>query len=76
MKRWWTLDVMVGISVVLVDDSQDVRDVVRRRLESSGLFEVVGEGSDGAEEHFAFQPRNEARLPDWRTQPVWRLPSF
>jgi PAS domain S-box-containing protein len=33
-------------SVVLVDDSVEVRALVRRRLEASG-FEVVGEGADG-----------------------------
>src|SRR3954453_13603466 len=33
-------------SVVLVDDSRDVRTLVRRRLEASG-FDVVGEGEDG-----------------------------
>jgi PAS domain S-box-containing protein len=36
-------------SVVLVDDSREVRALVRRSLESSGLFEVVGEGGDGDE---------------------------
>ena len=36
-------------SVVLVDDSKEVRALVRRRLELSGLFEVVGEGGDGEE---------------------------
>src|SRR5262249_25137340 len=35
-------------SVVLVDDSREVRAVVRRLLESSG-FRVVGEGGDGDE---------------------------
>jgi hypothetical protein len=35
-------------SVVLVDDSREVRALVRRRLESSG-FAVVGEGGDGDE---------------------------
>ncbi len=35
------------VSVVLVDDSTDVRTLVRMRLESSGLFHVVGEASDG-----------------------------
>ncbi len=34
-------------TVVLVDDSTDVRALVRARLESSGLFEVVGEAADG-----------------------------
>ncbi|MPZ94958.1 MAG: PAS domain S-box protein [Propionibacteriales bacterium] len=37
------------ISVVLVDDSSQVRGVVRRALELTGLFEVVGEGGDGDE---------------------------
>ncbi len=35
-------------SVVLVDDSQEVRSLVRRRLQSSG-FDVVAEGADGDE---------------------------
>jgi PAS domain S-box-containing protein len=35
------------VSVVLVDDSSEVRALVRRRLEASGRFEVVGEGADG-----------------------------
>ena len=34
-------------TVVLVDDSTDVRTLVRLRLEASGLFEVVGEAADG-----------------------------
>jgi PAS domain S-box-containing protein len=43
-------DVAGGLrpSVVLVDDSNEVRALVRRRLQSSG-FDVVGEGSDGDE---------------------------
>jgi PAS domain S-box-containing protein len=43
-------DVEVGPapSVVLVDDSREVRALVRRRLESAG-FRVVGEGADGDE---------------------------
>jgi PAS domain S-box-containing protein len=36
-------------SVVLVDDSAEVRTLVRRRLELSGHFEVVAEGADGDE---------------------------
>ena len=36
-------------SVVLVDDSSEVRALVRRRLEKSGFFEIVGEGGDGDE---------------------------
>jgi PAS domain S-box-containing protein len=35
------------VSVVLVDDSVDVRTLVRIRLESSGLFDVRGEAADG-----------------------------
>ena len=35
------------VSVVLVDDSVDVRTLVRMRLESSGDFDVVGEAADG-----------------------------
>ncbi|CUR59212.1 putative PAS/PAC sensor hybrid histidine kinase [metagenome] len=35
------------VSVVLIDDSVDVRTLVRMRLESSGHFEVLGEGGDG-----------------------------
>jgi PAS domain S-box-containing protein len=43
-------DVTGGLrpSVVLVDDSKEVRTLVRRLLESSG-FDVVGEGGDGDE---------------------------
>jgi PAS domain S-box-containing protein len=37
------------LSVVLVDDSADVRRLVRRTLEASGLFEVVAECADGEE---------------------------
>jgi PAS domain S-box-containing protein len=37
-----------GPSVVLVDDSREVRAVVHRLLQSAG-FDVVGEGSDGDE---------------------------
>ena len=35
------------VSVVLVDDSTDVRTLVRMRLEQSGAFAVVGEAPDG-----------------------------
>ena len=35
-------------TVVLVEDSAEVRRVVRRTLESSGLFEVLAEGGDGS----------------------------
>ena len=37
------------VSVVLVDDSVDVRTLVRMRLEASGLFDVVGEAANGEE---------------------------
>lgn len=37
------------VSVVLVDDSVDVRTLVRMRLEASGLFAVLGEAADGEE---------------------------
>jgi DNA-binding NarL/FixJ family response regulator len=37
------------VSVVLVDDSTDVRTLVRMRLEACGAFEVVGEAADGEE---------------------------
>ena len=37
------------VSVVLVDDSVDVRTLVRIRLEASGRFSVVGEAADGEE---------------------------
>lgn len=37
------------VSLVLVDDSTDVRTLVRMRLESSGLFDVLGEAGDGEE---------------------------
>ena len=35
------------VSVVLVDDSTDVRTLVRMRLEACGAFDVVGEAEDG-----------------------------
>lgn len=37
------------VSVVLVEDSVDVRTLVRMRLEASGGFDVLGEASDGEE---------------------------
>lgn len=37
------------VSVVLVEDSVDVRTLVRMRLESSGSFVVLGEAADGEE---------------------------
>lgn len=41
---------MVGRpTVVIVDDSAELRLVVRSRLSASGLFDVVGEGADGGE---------------------------
>src|SRR3954452_17305645 len=36
-------------TLVIVDDSDEVRTIVRAGLEASGLFEGVGEGADGAE---------------------------
>ena len=48
-------------TVVVVDDSQEVRALVRRRLQSSGLFEVVGEGGDG-EEAISLVHRHEPAL--------------
>lgn len=36
-------------TVVIVDDSAELRVVVRSRLSASGLFDVVGEGADGGE---------------------------
>lgn len=51
-----------GPSVVLVDDSKDVRTVVRRMLLSSG-FQVVAEGGDG----------DEAILLAFRHQPALLL---
>jgi PAS domain S-box-containing protein len=35
--------------MVIVDDDDDVRVLIRTRLRVSGLFDVVGEGADGAE---------------------------
>ena len=34
---------------MIVDDDDDVRVLIRTRLRVSGLFDVVGEGADGAE---------------------------
>jgi len=48
-------------SVVLVDDSKEVRSIVRRCLESSGLFDVVDEGGDG-DEAFDLVHRHEPSL--------------
>lgn len=36
-------------TVVIVDDSDELRVVVRSRLEASGLYDVVGEGADGGQ---------------------------
>ena len=49
------------VSVVLVDDSVDVRTLVRMRLESSGLFDVKGEAADG-EQAIALVIRDEPAL--------------
>jgi PAS domain S-box-containing protein len=35
------------VSVVLVDDSTELRELVRHRLERTGRFDVVAEGADG-----------------------------
>jgi PAS domain S-box-containing protein len=48
-------------TVVVVDDSEEVRALVRRRLQSSGMFEVVGEGGDG-EEAIGLVHRHEPAL--------------
>jgi PAS domain S-box-containing protein len=48
-------------SVVVVDDSREVRELVRRRLQSSGMFEVVGVGGDG-EEAISLAHRHEPAL--------------
>ncbi len=37
------------VRIVVVDDREDVRDLLRLRLERTGHFDVVGEGSDGYE---------------------------
>jgi PAS domain S-box-containing protein len=36
-------------TIVIVDDDTDVRALVKARLRMSGLFDVVGQGADGAE---------------------------
>ena len=36
-------------SIVIVDDDTDVRVLVKTRLRTSGRFDVVGEGADGAQ---------------------------
>jgi DNA-binding NarL/FixJ family response regulator len=36
-------------TVIIVDDSDEVRLLIRSRLELSGMFEVVADGRDGAE---------------------------
>jgi PAS domain S-box-containing protein len=38
-----------GAATVIVDDDTDVRLLIRTRLRMAGLFDVVGEGADGAE---------------------------
>jgi PAS domain S-box-containing protein len=48
-------------TVVVVDDSREVRALVRRRLQTSGMFEVVGEGGDG-EEAIGLVHRHEPAL--------------
>ena len=39
----------MGIRVVLADDSDDVRDMLRMALEMDGRFDVVGEAANGQE---------------------------
>jgi DNA-binding NarL/FixJ family response regulator len=39
----------MSIRVVLADDSDDVRDMLRMALEMDGRFEVVGEAANGQE---------------------------
>lgn len=36
-------------TVVIVDDAAEVRTLMKTRLRLSGMFRVVGEGSDGAQ---------------------------
>ncbi len=45
----------------MVDDSKEVRALVGRRLQSSGMFEVVGEGGDG-EDAISLVHRHEPTL--------------
>ena len=52
-------------TVVIVDDSDQLRRLVRSRLERSGLFDVVGEGRDGTEAiGLAYQHRPDLLLLD------------
>ena len=37
-------------TVVIVDDAAEVRTLMKTRLRLSGMFRVVGEGSDGAQD--------------------------
>ena len=62
-SRWRNTKVIEAgkVSVVLVDDSVDVRTLVRMRLESSGLFDVKGEAADG-EQAIALVLRHEPAL--------------
>lgn len=39
----------VRVRVVVVDDQEEIRDLLRLRLERTGHFDVVGEGGDGQE---------------------------
>ena len=38
---------MATLRVVVIDDSDDLRHLIRRRLELEGGFEVVGDAADG-----------------------------
>jgi PAS domain S-box-containing protein len=52
-------------TIVLIDDSADVRLLVKTRLKASGRFDVVGEGANGVEAiGLAFQLRPSVLLLD------------
>jgi DNA-binding NarL/FixJ family response regulator len=54
-----------AVRVLVVDDSPDLRRIVRRALEASGSFEVVGEAEDGQQAlHMAAQTRPDLVLLD------------
>ena len=41
------MGVVGKVRIVVVDDQEDVRDLLRLRLERTGHFDVIGEGGDG-----------------------------
>jgi PAS domain S-box-containing protein len=47
IARWPRQALPSSFGVVLVDDSKDVRDLVRSRFEASGVLKVVAEAGDG-----------------------------